>query len=115
MTHEIRRVVTGGDEKGRAVVISDGPCTPTSSNRIGLQWTSGALREPARIVAHLHPRDRGGLGCQVVGRLGSLSGPLIGGVLVSRGMRPSQLFQISSIAPLLACASFDGVCKSHGA
>jgi AAHS family 4-hydroxybenzoate transporter-like MFS transporter len=34
-----------------------------------------------------------------------LAGPLVGGVLVSQGMTPSQLFQISSIAPLLACAS----------
>jgi AAHS family 4-hydroxybenzoate transporter-like MFS transporter len=42
---------------------------------------------------------------QVVGRFGSLSGPLVGGVLVSQGMTPSQLFQISSVAPLLACAS----------
>ena len=40
---------------------------------------------------------------QVIGRLGSLSGPLVGGALVSQGMSPSQLFQVSSIAPLLAC------------
>ena len=31
--------------------------------------------------------------------------PLMGGALVSQGMSPSQLFQVSSIAPLLACAS----------
>ena len=42
---------------------------------------------------------------QVVGRLGSLLGPLVGGVLVSQGMTPSQLFQLSSVAPLLACVS----------
>jgi AAHS family 4-hydroxybenzoate transporter-like MFS transporter len=30
---------------------------------------------------------------------------LVGGVLVSQGMTPSQLFQISGIAPLLACVS----------
>jgi AAHS family 4-hydroxybenzoate transporter-like MFS transporter len=40
---------------------------------------------------------------QVVGRLGSLSGPLVGGALVAQGMMPGQLFQASSIAPLLAC------------
>jgi len=34
-----------------------------------------------------------------------LTGTLVGGVLVSQGMTPSQLFQISSIAPILACAS----------
>jgi AAHS family 4-hydroxybenzoate transporter-like MFS transporter len=42
---------------------------------------------------------------QVVGRTGSLLGPLMGGALVSLGMSPGQLFQVSSIAPLLACAS----------
>jgi AAHS family 4-hydroxybenzoate transporter-like MFS transporter len=40
---------------------------------------------------------------QVVGRTGSLFGPLVGGILVSQGTLPNQLFQISSIAPLLAC------------
>jgi AAHS family 4-hydroxybenzoate transporter-like MFS transporter len=40
---------------------------------------------------------------QVVGRLGSLSGPLVGGALISQGMVPNQLFQASSLAPLLAC------------
>jgi len=40
---------------------------------------------------------------QVVGRLGSLLGPVVGGVLVSQGTSPRHLFQISSIAPLLAC------------
>jgi len=42
---------------------------------------------------------------QVVGRLGSLLGPLVGGLLVAQGTSPSQLFQISSIAPLLACVA----------
>lgn len=42
---------------------------------------------------------------QVVGRLGSLSGPLVGGILVAQGMTPGQLFQVSSLAPLLAGAS----------
>jgi MFS transporter, AAHS family, 4-hydroxybenzoate transporter len=40
---------------------------------------------------------------QVVGRLGSLGGPLVGGALVSQGIAPNQLFQVSSLAPLLAC------------
>jgi AAHS family 4-hydroxybenzoate transporter-like MFS transporter len=34
-----------------------------------------------------------------------LIGPLVGGSLVAQGMAPNQLFQISSIAPLLACAA----------
>jgi hypothetical protein len=42
---------------------------------------------------------------QVAGRPGSLIGPLVGGALVAQGMAPNQLFQISSIAPLLACVS----------
>jgi MFS transporter, AAHS family, 4-hydroxybenzoate transporter len=42
---------------------------------------------------------------QVVGRSGSLIGPLVGGALVARGMAPNQLFQISSIIPLLACVA----------
>jgi AAHS family 4-hydroxybenzoate transporter-like MFS transporter len=40
---------------------------------------------------------------QVVGRGGSLIGPLVGGVLVSEGLSPAAMFQISAIAPLLAC------------
>ena len=35
--------------------------------------------------------------------MGSLIGPLVGGALVSQDVLPNQLFQISSIAPLLAC------------
>jgi AAHS family 4-hydroxybenzoate transporter-like MFS transporter len=42
---------------------------------------------------------------QVVGRLGSLLGPLAGGMLVSQGTLPSRPFQISAVAPLLACIS----------
>jgi MFS transporter, AAHS family, 4-hydroxybenzoate transporter len=51
---------------------------------------------------------------QVVGRLGSLAGPLVGGILVSQGLTASQLFQISSIAPLLACASLLAFAKLSG-
>jgi AAHS family 4-hydroxybenzoate transporter-like MFS transporter len=52
---------------------------------------------------------------QVVGRLGSLSGPLVGGALVSHGMTPSQLFQVSSLAPLIACVFLLMFMKlSHG-
>ena len=42
---------------------------------------------------------------QVVGRGGSLVGPLVGGALVSQGISPSALFQVSAIAPLVACAA----------
>ena len=48
-------------------------------------------------------RGTGVGGSQVVGRSGSLVGPLVGGALVAQGMAPNRLFQISSIAPLLAC------------
>jgi MFS transporter, AAHS family, 4-hydroxybenzoate transporter len=42
---------------------------------------------------------------QVFGRTGSLIGPIIGGVLVTQGMSPGEMFQISSAAPLLAGTS----------
>jgi AAHS family 4-hydroxybenzoate transporter-like MFS transporter len=42
---------------------------------------------------------------QVVGRGGSLVGPLVGGALVSQGISPSALFQVSAIAPLVASAA----------
>jgi hypothetical protein len=34
MTHQIRHVVTGHDEKGRAVVISDGPAPSVHANKL---------------------------------------------------------------------------------
>jgi MFS transporter, AAHS family, 4-hydroxybenzoate transporter len=40
---------------------------------------------------------------QVVGRGGSLIGPLVGGALVSQGISSAAMFQASAIAPLLAC------------
>jgi hypothetical protein len=51
MTHQIRRVVTGHDEKGRAVVISDGPAPVRARQqaRTGLVY-SGHLA---------HSRDAG--------------------------------------------------------
>ena len=42
---------------------------------------------------------------QVFGRSGSLIGPMVGGILVSQGTTPGALFQISSVAPLLAAVS----------
>jgi AAHS family 4-hydroxybenzoate transporter-like MFS transporter len=41
---------------------------------------------------------------QLVGRSGSLAGPLVGGALVSQGISAAAMFQVSAIAPLLACA-----------
>jgi AAHS family 4-hydroxybenzoate transporter-like MFS transporter len=40
---------------------------------------------------------------QVVGRGGSLIGPLVGGGLVAQGLSPAAMFQVSAVAPLLAC------------
>jgi AAHS family 4-hydroxybenzoate transporter-like MFS transporter len=68
---------------------------------IGAQLSLNAL------IPNYYPTAIRGTGVgwsQVVGRTGSLLGPLMGGALVSQGMSPSQLFQVSSIAPLLACA-----------
>jgi AAHS family 4-hydroxybenzoate transporter-like MFS transporter len=69
---------------------------------IGAQLSLNAL------ITNYYPTAIRGTGVgwsQVVGRTGSLLGPLMGGALVSRGMSPGQLFQVSTIAPLLACAS----------
>ncbi|HEV7407174.1 MAG TPA: MFS transporter [Bradyrhizobium sp.] len=69
---------------------------------IGVQLSLNAY------ITNYYPTSIRGTGVgwsQVVGRSGSLAGPLVGGVLVSQGMTPSQLFQISGIAPLLACVS----------
>jgi AAHS family 4-hydroxybenzoate transporter-like MFS transporter len=69
---------------------------------IGAQLSLNAL------ITNYYPTAIRGTGVgwsQVVGRTGSLLGPLVGGALVSQGMSPSQLFQVSSIAPLLACGS----------
>ncbi len=57
------------------------------------------------ILGGLHHQYARILICGRYRRTGSLLGPLMGGALVSQGMSPSQLFQVSSIAPLLACAS----------
>jgi len=55
MTHQIRRVVTGHDEKGRAIVISDGPAPSVHVNKNERDWFSVDIwrthETPARIVA----------------------------------------------------------------
>jgi mannose-6-phosphate isomerase-like protein (cupin superfamily) len=55
MTHQIRRVVTGHDEKGRAVVISDGPAPSVHVNRLERDWFSVDIwrthETPANIMA----------------------------------------------------------------
>jgi AAHS family 4-hydroxybenzoate transporter-like MFS transporter len=69
---------------------------------IGIQLSLNAY------ITNFYPTAIRGTGVgwsQVVGRMGSLTGPLVGGAMVSQGISPSHLFQISSIAPLLACAS----------
>jgi MFS transporter, AAHS family, 4-hydroxybenzoate transporter len=69
---------------------------------IGAQLSLNAL------ITNYYPTAIRGTGVgwsQVVGRTGSLLGPLMGGALVSQGMSPGQLFQVSSVAPLLACAA----------
>jgi AAHS family 4-hydroxybenzoate transporter-like MFS transporter len=60
---------------------------------IGAQLSLNAL------ITNYYPTAIQGTGVgwsQVVGRTGSLLGPLMGGALVSQGMSPSQLFQVSS-------------------
>jgi quercetin dioxygenase-like cupin family protein len=54
MTHQIRRVVTGHDEKGRAVVIADGPAPSVHVNKAEQDWFSVDIwrthEMPAKIV-----------------------------------------------------------------
>lgn len=60
------------------------------------------------VIAAYYPTAIRGTGIgwsQVVGRTGSLFGPLLGGALVGLGLTPSQLFQVSSAAPFLAALS----------
>jgi len=68
----------------------------------------GVLLSLNAFIANYYPTSIRGTGVGwsvVIGRSGSLAGTLIGGVLISQGMAPNQLFQVSSIAPLLACIS----------
>jgi mannose-6-phosphate isomerase-like protein (cupin superfamily) len=55
MTKEIRRVVTGHDERGHAVVLSDGPAPFVHVNKLDPNWYSIDLwrthETPAKIVA----------------------------------------------------------------
>jgi MFS transporter, AAHS family, 4-hydroxybenzoate transporter len=69
---------------------------------IGVQLSLNAF-----ITASYPTAIRGtGVGwSQVVGRSGSLVGPLVGGVLVSQGISAAALFQVGAIAPLLACVA----------
>jgi AAHS family 4-hydroxybenzoate transporter-like MFS transporter len=57
------------------------------------------------VIANYYPTAlRGtGMGWSIaVGRFGSLSGPLVGGVLIASGTTPSMMFVISALAPLCA-------------
>ena len=55
MSHEMRRVVTGHDARGRAVVLSDGPAPFVHVNKLDPSWFSVDFwrtgETPARIVA----------------------------------------------------------------
>jgi AAHS family 4-hydroxybenzoate transporter-like MFS transporter len=69
---------------------------------IGVQLSLNAF------ITGFYPTSIRGTGVgwsQVVGRGGSLLGPLVGAALVSQGVSPAGLFRLSAIAPLLACAS----------
>lgn len=69
---------------------------------IGVQLSLNA------VIAAYYPTSIRGTGIgwsQVVGRTGSLIGPIVGGSLVAYGLTPGQLFQVSSAAPFLAALS----------
>jgi MFS transporter, AAHS family, 4-hydroxybenzoate transporter len=69
---------------------------------IGVQLSLNAF-----ITASYPTAIRGtGVGwSQLVGRSGSLAGPLVGGALVSQGISAAAMFQVSAVAPLLACVA----------
>ena len=54
MARQIRRVVTGHDQDGKAIVISDGPAPFVHVNAIDPEWYSTDIwrtgETPARIV-----------------------------------------------------------------
>jgi AAHS family 4-hydroxybenzoate transporter-like MFS transporter len=69
---------------------------------IGVQLSLNAF------ITGFYPTSIRGTGVgwsQVVGRSGSLIGPLVCGVLVSQGVSAAALFRVSAIAPLLARGS----------
>jgi len=69
---------------------------------IGAQMSLGAF------VASFYPTAVRGTGIgwtQAVGRVGSLFGPLIGGLLLSLGASPAQLFALGSIPALLTASA----------
>src|SRR4051812_49733642 len=54
MVKQVRRVVTGHDENGKAIVISDGPAPFVHVNTVNPEWYSTDIwrtgKTPARIV-----------------------------------------------------------------
>lgn len=75
MRKEFRRVVTGHDEKGRAIVISDGPAPFVHVNKIDPDWYSTDIwrthETPARIQARA-PEPTGGPRRQMPTKNGSV-------------------------------------------
>jgi quercetin dioxygenase-like cupin family protein len=63
MSKQIRRVVTGHDERGRAVVLSDGPAPFVHVNKLDPNWYSIDLwrtnETPAKIVAQAEESTSG--------------------------------------------------------
>ncbi|MDH7794228.1 MULTISPECIES: MFS transporter [unclassified Beijerinckia] len=98
---------------GAIAVASIGLVGPTFGAIMATVFLSGFLVIGVQlslqgVIAGYYPTAIRGTGIgwsQVVGRSGSLIGPLVGGSLVAAGFSPAQLFQISSAAPLLAALS----------
>lgn len=63
MTHAVRRVVTGHDAHGKAVVITDGPAPMVHVNRHHPDWVSSDIwrtaETPAHIEANFHETTNG--------------------------------------------------------
>jgi mannose-6-phosphate isomerase-like protein (cupin superfamily) len=57
MTIDVRRIITGHDEQGKAIVVSDGPATAVRTNPLRPGWQSTEVwrtnEAPAHIGLHL--------------------------------------------------------------
>ena len=64
MTHPVRRVITGHDAQGKAIVVSDGPATAVRTNPLRPGWQSTEVwrttESPARIGLTLEPDPTAG-------------------------------------------------------
>jgi AAHS family 4-hydroxybenzoate transporter-like MFS transporter len=77
----------------------------------GVLAIGGQQNTPAMAVA-VYPQNirAAGVGLQIaIGRLGSILGPLVGGMLLSRNFDPQSIFLIIAVPTLLAAIAYGAV------